>query len=79
MGETNFEQNILQLEQIVAKLESGSISLDESLKLFEEGVNVVSACNKALNEAEQKVSVLLKNKDGSVTEADFDTKQEVSE
>lgn len=69
--EVNFEQNIEKLEEIVKKLESGSISLDESLKLFETGVGIVSKCNKALDDAEQKVSVLLK-KDTEMVQSDFE-------
>lgn len=66
----NFEKNIVELEEIVAKLEKNDITLDESLKLFERGVNLASQCNKLLDEVEQKVKVLV-NKDGTVTEEDF--------
>ena len=66
----NFEINIKELEEIVAKLEKNDISLDESLKLFERGVMLSAQCNKLLDEAEQKVNVLLK-KDGEMVEQDF--------
>lgn len=66
----NFEINIKELEEIVAKLEKNDISLDESLKLFERGVMLSAQCNKLLDEAEQKVNVLLK-KDGEMAEQDF--------
>ena len=68
----DFEKNILVLEDIVSKLESGDVSLDESLKLFEEGVKIIKECNKELDNAEQKVNILLAGKDGSVTEEKFD-------
>ena len=54
----------------MAKLEKNEISLDESLKLFERGVALSAQCNKQLDDAEQKVNVLLK-KDGEVTEQNF--------
>ncbi len=68
----DFEKNILVLEDIVSKLESGDISLDESLKLFEEGIKIIKECNKELDNAEQKVNILLAGKDGSVTEEKFE-------
>ena len=54
-----FEQNLNKLEEIVEKMESGNLSLDESLKAFEEGVRLSKDCNEKLNQAEQKVKVLL--------------------
>lgn len=68
----DFENNISMLEKIVEKLEGGDISLDESLKLFEQGVKMIAECNKALDDAEQKVNILLSGKDGSVQESPFD-------
>ena len=55
----NFEKKLTRLEEIVQKMESGEISLDDSLKLFEEGVKLSRECNKELNEAEQKVQKLV--------------------
>ncbi len=69
-GDINFEKNIEELEEIVKNLEKNEISLDESLKLFERGVVLSAQCTKLLDEAEQKVSVLLK-KDGEIVESDF--------
>lgn len=66
----NFEDNIKELELIVAQLEKNDISLDESLKLFERGVKLSARCNKLLDEAEQKVNVLVK-KDGAMTAEKF--------
>ncbi len=54
--ELSYEQSMKRLEEIVAKLERESLSLDESLKLFEEGTKLADACNKALEKAEQKIS-----------------------
>ena len=55
----DFEKKLTRLEEIVAKMESGDLALDDSLKLFEEGVKLSRECNVQLNEAEQKVKVLL--------------------
>ena len=54
-----FEQSMNRLEEIVGKLEQGECGLDESLKLFEEGVKLAASCNQMLDQAEQKVDLLL--------------------
>jgi exodeoxyribonuclease VII small subunit len=56
----NFENALKRLEQIVQRLESGDLSLDESLRLFEEGVELSRLCTKKLSEAEAKVEKLVK-------------------
>ena len=66
--ETSFEDAIARLETIVRLLESGSAPLDESLSLFEEGVGLVKLCSARLDNAEQKVKILTKNPDGTVSE-----------
>ena len=63
------EEQIKELENVVALLENGNISLDESTKLFEKGMNLAKRCNKALNEAEKKITILLENE----KEVDFET------
>ena len=68
----NFEDAMLSLEDVVRRLESGSLSLDESLKAFEEGIELVKVCNKKLDDAEQKVKILIEGNDGTVTDAPFD-------
>ncbi len=62
----NFEASLHRLEQIVKKLEGGNLALDEALKLFEEGINLSQQCQKQLEEAENKVEILLKKADGKV-------------
>ncbi len=57
---TSFEENLKTLEQIVTSLEKGDFQLNASLKLFEKGVKLVGDCQKQLEEAERKVSVLTK-------------------
>ena len=54
-----FEQSMSRLEEIVGKLEQGECGLDESLKLFEEGARLAASCNQMLDQAEQKVDLLL--------------------
>ena len=66
-----FESALARLEEIVRALESGSAPLDESLALFEEGVGLVKFCNALLDGAEQKVKLLIRNPDGSVTEGEL--------
>ncbi len=55
----NFEKSLEQLESLVAKMESGELSLEESLKAFEEGVKLSRDCQTRLTEAEQRVQILI--------------------
>jgi len=68
----DFEQSLERLESIVDKLEAGELSLEESLKIFEEGVSLTRSCQQALNEAEQRVKQLTIN-DGDAELAELDT------
>ena len=62
--EESFEELLNKLEDITSKLEKeDSISLDESMKLFEEGINISKKCNKQIEEAEKKISILIKEND----------------
>ena len=67
----SFEEAAARLEEIVRALEGGNAPLDESLKLFEEGVRLVNACRKQLDSAEQKVKLLMENGNGDDDEKDF--------
>jgi exodeoxyribonuclease VII small subunit len=67
---TSFEDALAELEQLVNRLERGDISLEESLQSFERGVNLTRICQKALQEAEQKVQVLI-DKNGSLVLESF--------
>ena len=71
-----FEEAIKELEEIVGKLERGDASLDESLKLFEEGIGLAQFCQKTLDTAEKKVSVLIENQNGEVEKKDFTGEEE---
>jgi exodeoxyribonuclease VII small subunit len=64
MPKERFEDALNKLEKIVSQLEEGDISLEESLKLFEEGIRLSRICNQKLEEAEKKVEILLKGEDG---------------
>ena len=68
----SFEQGLARLEEIVALLERGEVPLDESLALYEEGAGLIKRCNKALDQAEKRVSILLQGEDGKVVEQPFD-------
>jgi len=59
-----FEQAMARLEAIVGQLENGDLSLDESLKIFEEGIRLSKNCLKVLEEAERKVEVLVQDTNG---------------
>ncbi|HRK06187.1 MAG TPA: exodeoxyribonuclease VII small subunit [Pseudobdellovibrionaceae bacterium] len=73
----DFEKKLSRLEEIVEKMESGEMPLEESLRLFEEGVKLSRECNVQLADAEQKVKLLLSvdEQGGAITE-DFDPEAE---
>ena len=70
----SFEESLKKLESIVYRLEKGDLALEESLKLFEEGVELSNSCKKELDTAEGKVQMLVKQRDGSVNAEEFLTR-----
>ena len=66
-----FEQSMQRLEQIVRAMEQGDVALEESLKLFQEGTELVRSCGKLLDEAQLQVKKIVTAPDGSPTEEDF--------
>ena len=71
----DFEKKLGRLEEIVSKMEAGELALEDSLKLFEEGVKLSRDCNTQLTEAEQKVKLLLSvDAQGKATTEDFQLK-----
>jgi len=76
MAEKKFEAALARLEEIVSSLESGELGLEQSLKLFEEGVKLARVCNTRLEEAERKVEILLKDKSGKITAKSFEEEDE---
>ena len=75
MATEKFETSLKKLEDIVRRLEGGSLSLEDSLKAFEEGVRHSTFCAKKLDEAERRVDVLLKRKDGSFAREPFESEE----
>ena len=71
MAAEKFETALKKLEEVVRRLEGGELSLDESLKAFEEGVKLAGFCSAKLNEAEKRVELLLKQRNGTFTREKF--------
>ncbi|MCX7981498.1 MAG: exodeoxyribonuclease VII small subunit [Syntrophales bacterium] len=71
MAKEKFEDAVRRLEEIVEIMERGDLSLEDSLKAFEEGVKLVRICTKKLEEAERKVEMLIKNEEGEITFTPF--------
>ena len=62
----NFESAFSRLEAILERMNSARITLDESLELFKEADKLINSCNKSLNDAERKVEILIKNRNGDI-------------
>jgi exodeoxyribonuclease VII small subunit len=69
----DFERSLAELEAIIDKLEQGELSLDESLRHFERGVQLTRVCQNALKQAEQKVEILLRKSGEDFAPVPFDT------
>ncbi|UCG43689.1 MAG: exodeoxyribonuclease VII small subunit [candidate division WOR-3 bacterium] len=72
----DFEKSLSELEEIVGKLETGSLPLEQSLELFERGVELARTCKRKLDEAELRVQRLVKFKEGLFREEPFDVEEE---
>ena len=79
MAVLKFEEAMARLETIVAELEKGDLPLDESLKIFEEGIKLSKNCLKMLDEAERKVEILIQDKDGKKRLRAFSLDEESNE
>lgn len=66
-----FEESMARLEQIVRSMERGDVALEESLKLFQEGTDLVRRCQKILDEAQLQVKKIMTAPDGSPVEVEF--------
>ena len=66
-----FEESMARLEQIVRAMERGDVALEESLKLFHEGTELVRSCQKLLDDAQLQVKKIMTAPDGSPVEEDF--------
>ena len=69
--EMNFEDSMKRLEEIAAELEKNDLDLDTSVAKFEEGMNLSKQCSKMLEDAEKKISILIKTEEG-IAEEDFE-------
>lgn len=74
----DFERSLVRLEEVVKRLESTDLSLDEAMKLFEEGVKLSRECQRQLEEAEGRVEILLKKADGKIAAEPFEPEDESS-
>lgn len=74
-----FEAALEELEQVVEQLESGDLSLEDSLAAFEKGVGLVKLCNQKLTEVEKKVELLVKDKEGKLQLKPFESAAEEDE
>ncbi len=70
-----FEQRLARLERIVEELESGDVGLDESLRLYAEGAELIKACRKTLGEAEKKIAKLTETAGGDIQEEPFEPQE----
>ena len=73
-----FEESLAKLEGLVEKMEAGELSLEDSLKTFEEGVKLTRECQQALAQAEQKVKILIETQEG-VSEEIFNPEQDMDD
>lgn len=68
---TSFEDKMKKLEEIAGELEKGELNLDDSVSKFEEGMKLSKECSKMLEEAEKKITMLIKDDDGNLSEEKF--------
>jgi exodeoxyribonuclease VII small subunit len=71
----NFETSLASLEQIVRELERGDLPLEDSLKLFENGVRLARECQDRLNQAERRIEVLMRDSDGRPVVSEFEKEE----
>ena len=70
----SFEEQMENLEKIVSELEKGNLNLDDSVAKFEEGIKISKECNKILEDAEKRITILIKE-DGEIKEEEFKTEE----
>jgi exodeoxyribonuclease VII small subunit len=75
----SFEEQLTALETVVERLERGELTLDESVRLFEEGIKLSDACKKELEAAEGRIQVLVEKGNGGIKVADLDVEAEGDE
>lgn len=67
-----FEEAMKKLEEIVERLEGGNMPLEESVEMFEKGIELSKYCSKKLDEVERRITVILQDNNGKITEEDFE-------
>lgn len=72
----SFETSMRELREIVDKLQSGNLPLEDSIKLFQEGTKLIVYSHKKLDEIQKKVKILIEEKDGELLTKDFDSDEE---
>jgi len=72
MAKKNFEKALVDLENIVQRLDENDLSLDEALSLFEEGIKLSRFCSQKLDSVEKKVEILLKDDEGNLQKEPFE-------
>jgi len=75
MAKDSFEKDLKRLEEIAARMEGQDVDLDESMKLFEEGIKLSRLCSKKLDEAEKKVEILTGDDKGNITTKPFEVEE----
>lgn len=70
-----FEEQLTQVEALIAQMEAGGLSLEDSVKRYEEGLQMLSALEKELASAQQRLTVLRKNQDGTETEEPLEVRE----
>jgi exodeoxyribonuclease VII small subunit len=71
MAKKTFEQSLKELEKIVQELESGDLPLEEAVKKFEQGIQLSKFCSEKLDETERRITMLVKNSQGEISEQPF--------
>lgn len=74
--DVTYEQSLKELEDVVKRLETGNLSLEESLQLYERGVSLTKYCTGLLDQAERRILILSKNQAGELQEEEFAPQQE---
>ena len=71
MAKDKFEEALKRLEELVKRMEAGELTLDESLKAFEEGIRLIRFCTRKLDETERRVEILLRDEQGETAAVPF--------
>ena len=74
----DFEKTMEELEKIVEKMENGDMTLDESIKWFQKGMELSRLCSKRLDEVEKKITILLEDENGKLTEKSFIEQEDIN-